>query len=150
MVDIISIFISWIRCFIQIKGDLGKKCLSILFDSIASEGRCGTTYDYATIPFHRGLSSAALVELAKSITVQSLIMSSHIFFSLPHLLFPFTVPCRIVFAKPEDNETWPNYFSVRFVTKVRSSSYSPMAAWIFLRTSSLATWPLYEMINNFR
>ena len=52
-------------------------------------------------------------------------------------LFPFTVPCRIVFAKPEDLETWPNDLSFRFLTRVRGSSYSPVAAWIFLRTSLL-------------
>ena len=55
------------------------------------------------------------------------------------------MPCRIVFAKPEDLQTWPNHLSFRFLTRVRSSSYSPMAAWIFLRTSSLVTWSLYEM-----
>ena len=51
-----------------------------------------------------------------------------------------TVPCRIVFAKPEDLEIWPNHLILRFLTRVRSSSYSQMAAWIFLRTSSLVTW----------
>ena len=65
-------------------------------------------------------------------------------------LFPFTVPCRIVFAKPEDLETWPNHLSFHFLTRVRISSYSPMAAWIFLRTSSLVTWSLYEMFNSLR
>ena len=29
----------------------------------------------------------------------------------PLVLFPFTEPCWIVFAKPEDLETWPNHFS---------------------------------------
>ena len=99
--------------------------------------------EFATIPFHLDLFSAALVELAKSIPVHSLILSSHLFFCLPLFLFPFTVPCRIVFSKPEDLETWPNHLSFRFLTRVRSSSYSPMAAWIFLRTSSLVTWSLY-------
>ena len=65
----------------------------------------------------------------------------------PLVLFPFTVPCKIVFAKPK-LETWPNHLSFRFLTRVRSSSYSPMAAWIFLRTSSLVTWSLYEMFNS--
>ena len=102
--------------------------------------------------FHLDLFSAALVELAKSIPVHSLILSSHLFFCLSPFLFPFTVPCRIVFAKPEDLETWPNHLSFRFLTRVRSSSYSPiiMAAWIFLRTSSLVTWSLYEMFNSLR
>ena len=81
--------------------------ISILFYPITLEGRRGTTDEFATIPFHLDLFSAALVELAKSIPVQSLILSSHLFFCLPLFLFPFTVPCRIVFAKPEDLETWP-------------------------------------------
>ena len=42
------------------------------------------------------------------------------------------MPYRIVSAKPEDIETWPNHLSFRFLTRVRSSSYSPMAAWAFL------------------
>ena len=123
---------------------------SILFYPITLEGRRGTTDEFATIPFHLDLFSAALVELAKSIPVHSLILSSHLFFCLPLFLFPFTVPCRIVFAKPEDLETWPHHLSFCFLTRVRSSSYSPMAAWIFLRTSSLVTWSLYEMFNSLR
>ena len=106
---------------------------SILFYPITLEGRWGTTDEFATIPFHLDLLSAALGELAKSIPVHSLILSSHLFFCLPLFLFPFTVPCRIVCAKPEDLETWPNQLSFRFLTRVRSSSYSPMAAWIFLQ-----------------
>ena len=121
-----------------------------LFYPITLEGRRGTTDEFATIPFHLDLFSAALVELAKSIPVHSLILSSHLFFCLPLFLFPFTVPWRIVFAKPEDLETWPNHLSFRFLTRVRSSSYSPMTAWIFLRTSSLVTWSLYEMFNSLR
>ena len=125
---------------------------SILFYSIPLTlgGRRGTTDEFATIPFHLDLFSAALVELAKSIPVHSLILSSHLFFCLPLFLLPFTVPCRIVFAKPEDLETWPNHLSFRFLTRVRSSSYSQMAAWIFLRTSSLVTRSLYEMFNSLR
>ena len=121
-----------------------------LFYPITLEGRRGTTDEVATISFCLVLFSAALVELAKSIPVHSLILSTHLCFCLPLFLFPFTVPCRIVFAKPEDLETWPNHLSFRFLTMVRSSSYCPMAAWIFLRISSLVTWSFYEMINSFR
>ena len=73
-----------------------------LFYPITLEGRRGTTDEFATIPFHLDLFSAALVELAKSIPVHSLILSSHLFFCLPLFVFPFIVPCRIVFAEPED------------------------------------------------
>ena len=78
---------------------------TILYYPITLGGRRGTTDEFATIPFHLDLFSAALVELAKSIPVHSLILSSHLFFCLPLFLFLFTVPCRIVFAKPEDLET---------------------------------------------
>ena len=87
--------------------------VSFLFYPITLEGRRGTTDEFATIPFHLVLFSAVLVELAKSIPVHPLILSSHLFFCLPLFLFPFTVPCRIVFARPEDLETWPNHLSFR-------------------------------------
>ena len=110
-----------------------------LFYPITLEGHRGTTDEFATISFHLVLFSAALVELAKSIPAHSLILSSHRFFCLPLFVFSLTAPCRIVFAKPEDLDTWPNYLSLCFLTRIRSSSYSPMATWIFLQTSSLVT-----------
>ena len=113
---------------------------------IQGYGHQGTTDEFATTPFHRVLFSAALVELTNSIPVHSLILSSHLFLSLP-LHFLFTVPCRIVFAKPEDFEIWPNHLSFRFLTRVRSLSYSPMIAWIFLQTSLLITWSLCDMLH---
>ena len=100
-------------------------------------------------PFPPCPISAALVELTKSIPVHSLTLSSRLFFYLPLLFFPFTVPCRVLFPKPEDLETWPNHLSFCFWTRVRSSRYSPMAAWIFLRASSLETWFLYKMFIAF-
>ena len=62
--------------------------------------------------------------------------SSHLFFCLPLLLAPFTVSCRIVFAMPKDLEMWLYHLSFRFFTMVRSSSCTPIAFWILLRTSS--------------
>ena len=124
--------------------------ISVPFYPITLEGRRGTTDEFAIIPFHLDLFSAALVELANSIPVHSLILSSHLFFCLSLFLFPFTVPCGTVFAKPEDLEKWPNHPSSCFLTRVRSSSYSAMAALIFLRTSSFATWSSYEMFNSLR
>ena len=114
---------------------------------IKGDGHRGTTDEFATIPFRLVLFSAALVELTNSISVHSLIFFSHLFLCMP-LLFPYTVPCRIVFAKPEDFETWPNHLSFHFLTRVRSLLYFPMAAWIFLQTSLLVTWSLYKMLNN--
>ena len=123
---------------------------SILFYLMTEEGRRGITDEFVKILFHLVLFSAALVKLAKSIPVYLWILSSHLFFCLLLLLLPFTVPCRIVFVKPEDLETRPNHLNFRFLTRARSSSYSPVAAWIFLRTSSLVTWFLYEMFYSLR
>ena len=50
---------------------------SILFYLITLGGRRGTSDEFATIPFHLDLFSAALVELTKSIPVHSLMLSSH-------------------------------------------------------------------------
>ena len=70
---------------------------------------------------HLVLFSAALTELAKSTPVHSLILSSHVFFC--PFSFSFAVPCRIVFAKSKDHETWPNHrsFRFRFLTSFGSS-----------------------------
>ena len=57
-----------------------------LFYPITLEGRRGTTDEFATIPFHLDLFSAALVELAKSIPVHSLILSSHNLFIYMYLI----------------------------------------------------------------
>ena len=54
-------------------------CFLFLFYPITLEGRRGTTDEFTTIPFHPDLFSAALVELAKSIPVHSLILSSRLF-----------------------------------------------------------------------
>ena len=99
-------------------------------------GRWGTTDDVATIPFYPSLSSTALRESPNPIPIHSLMLSSHLLFCLRLLLAPFTVPCRIVFAIPEDLEMWPYHLSFRFFTMVRRSSCTPIEFWILLRTSS--------------
>ena len=63
----------------------------ILFYPITLEVRRGITDELERIPLHLVLFSAALVELTKSIPVRSLILSSHLFFSLP--LFFFIMVC---------------------------------------------------------
>ena len=90
---------------------------TISSQSLNLGGRRGTT-DVVTIPFHPSLSSAALRESPNPISVHSLMLSSHLFFYLPFLLAPFTVPCRTVFAMPEDLEMWPCHLSFRFFTMV--------------------------------
>ena len=104
------------------------------------------------MPFHFPLSSAALREYPNPIPVHSLMLPSHMFFRLPLLLTPFTVPCRIVFAMPEDLEMWPYQLSFRFITMVRRSrsSCTPFALWILLWTSSLVQQsPLASHLKDF-
>ena len=91
------------------------------------------------------LFSTGLWDFANSRPVHSLMLSSHLFFCLPCLFPPFTVPCKMVLARPDERETWPYHCSLRLFTTVRRSSCGPIACWIFARTSSLVTWSLHKM-----
>ena len=62
---------------------------------------------------------------------------------------PFTVPCKMDFARPDEQEIWPYHCSLRLFTMVRRSLCGPLACWISARTSSLVTWSLYEMCSIF-
>ena len=116
--------ISFIQFHLEYPLSLKSEIMSHLISSQSLNlgGRRGTTDDVATIPFHPSLSTAALRESPNPIPVHSFMLSSHLFFCLPLLLAPFTVPCRIVFAMPEDLEKWPYYLSFRFFTMVRLHS----------------------------
>ena len=98
-------------------------------------------------PFQPVLFSSALAELAKSIPVQSLILSLHLFFCLPLVIFPFTLPYRIVFAKPEDIETWPQF---PFLNQ-RQEFIITSNGCLGLSTNLLICYMvLYEMFNSLR
>ena len=103
--------------------------------SLNCEGRWGTTDDFTTSFLHFSLFSTALWDLANSRPVNSL-MSSHLFFCLPCLLPLFTVPCKMVLARPDEQETCLYHCSLRLFTMVRSSC-GPVACWILAQTSSL-------------
>ena len=45
---------------------------------------------------------------------------------------------------------WSNHISFRFLTTVRSSSYFPVAAWIFLRTSGMRIFVAFVRISSQR
>ena len=47
------------------------------------------------------------------------------FLCLPCLLPPFTVPCKMVLARPDERETWSYHCSLRLFTMFRRSSCSP-------------------------
>ena len=112
--------------------------------SLDREGRWSTTDVFATGFLHFPLFSTALWDLANSRPVHSLMLSFHLFLCLPCLLPPSTVPCKMVLARPDEQETWPYHCSLRLFTIIRSSC-GPIACWILARTSSLVTWSLYEM-----
>ena len=100
-----------------------------------------------TLP-HRLIQYTPALILGKSIPVNFYVLSSiPFFFCQPLLPFPFTVLCRIVFAKPDDLEMWPNHVRFRFLTLV---SCSLMEAWIFLQTSSRSRGPCARCSVKFR
>ena len=70
-----------------------------------NRGRWGITDEFATSFLHLSLFSAALWDLANSRPVHSLMLSSHLFLCPPCLLPPFTVPCKMVLAGPDERET---------------------------------------------
>ena len=47
--------------------------------------------------------------------VSIFLMSSHLFLCPPCLLPPFTVPCKMVLARPDKWETWPYHCSMLFL-----------------------------------
>ena len=110
----------------------------------------GTTDDFTTSFFHFFMFSTALCDLVNSRPVHFLVLSSHFFVCLPCLLPPFTVPCKMVLARPDELETCPYYISLRLLMMVRRSSCAPLACWILAQTSLLVTWSLYEMRSFFR
>ena len=97
--------------------------------SLNREGRRGTTDDFTTNFLHFSLFSTALCDLANSRPVHSLMLSSHLFVSLHCLLSPFTVPCKMLLARPDERETCPYHCSLRLFTIVGRSSCGPIACW---------------------
>ena len=118
--------------------------------SLNSEGRWGTTDDFATSFLHFSLFSAALWDLANSRPVHSLMLSAHFFLCPPCLLPPFTVPCKMVLARPDEGRHDHITVALRLFTIVSRSSCGSIACWILARTFSLVTWSLYEMCSVLR
>ena len=122
----------------------------IIINPFNREGRWGTTNDFATSFLHFSLFSTALWDLLNSRPVHSLMLSSHLFLCLPCLLPPFTVPCKMVLARPDGWETCLYHCSLHLFTMVRRSSCGLIACWILARTSLLVTWSLYEVCGILR
>ena len=88
-------------------GKIELQYIDVYFSSHLSlnrEGRLGTTDDFTTSFLHFSLFSTALLDLANSKPVHSLVLSSHLFLCLPFLP-PFTVPCKMVLDRPDEWET---------------------------------------------
>ena len=126
-----------------VKSSVIQKTLSSHL-SLNHEGCWGTIDDFATSLFHFSLFSTALWDLVNSRPVHSL-MSSHLFLCLPCFFPPFTVPCKVVLARPHERETKPYHCSLRLFTMVRRPSCTLIVCWILAWTSSFVTWSLYEM-----
>ena len=60
---------------------------------------------------------------------------------------PFTVPCKMVLARPDERETCPYHFSLHFFMMVRRSLSGPIVCWTLAQTSYLVPWSLYEMCS---
>ena len=103
----------------------------------------GAQHDFATSFLHFSLFSTALWDLANSWPVHSLMPLCHLLLCLPCLLSPFTVPCKMVLARPDERKTCSYHCSLRIFTVVKRSSCGPIACWISARTSSLVTWCIH-------
>ena len=78
--------------------------------SLPRKGHWSTTDDFATSFPHSFVLSTALF------------LSSHLFLCLPCLLPPFTVPCKMVLARPNERKIWPYHCSLHLFTMVSGSS----------------------------
>ena len=116
--------------------------------SLNCEGALVTTSDFTTSFHHFSLFSTALWDVANSRPVHFLMLSFLLFFCLPCLFPPFTVPYKMVLARPEEWETCPYHFSLCIFTLVVRSLCGLIACRILAHTSSLVTWSLYEMHSN--
>ena len=99
----------------------------------------------SSIFLHFSLFSAALWDLVNCRPVHYLMLSSHLFLCLPCLLHPFTVPCKIVLARPDEQETCPYHCSLCLFMMVRRSSCGLIACWILAQTSLSVTRSSYEL-----
>ena len=86
------------------------------------QGRWGTTDDFTTSFLYCSLFSTALWDVPNSRPVHSLMLSSHLFLCLPCLLPPFTVPRKMVSARPDERETRPYHCRLRLFMIVRTAN----------------------------
>ena len=73
---------------------------------------------FFSLSHHFSLFSTAFWDLANSRPVHSLMPSSHLFLCLPCLLPSFTVPCKMVVARPDEREIGSFHCGLRHFTIV--------------------------------
>ena len=112
--------------------------------SLNQEGCWGTTDDFTSF-LHFFPVLHCLLGLGELQACPFPDDASPLFLCLPCLLCPFTLPCKMVLARPDEREMWPYYCSLCLFMMVRRSSCGLIACWILAWTSSLVTWSLYEM-----
>ena len=95
------------------------------------EGRLGTKNDFATSFPHFPLFSTAPWDLARSRPVHYVMLSSHLFLCQYSLLTPFTVPCKMVLAIPDERETCPYHCSLRLFTMAGRTSCGLIACLVW-------------------
>ena len=96
------------------------------------------------------LFSTALLDLANSRLVHSLILSSSVSSSVC-LVFFLLSPCLAKWFWPDlMSGRHPYHSSLRLLIMVRRSSCGQIACWILVWTSLLVTWSSYEMCSILR
>ena len=133
--------LAWLHTSRSVKAHL---CYThCLFDLILShhlslnrEGHWGTTDDFIISFLHFSLFSTALWDLPNTRSVHALMLSSRLFLCLPCLLPPFTMPCKMDLARPDDTaaslflppclSTWPvmaYFLGVHFNQRIHVSFF---------------------------
>ncbi|GFR69454.1 hypothetical protein ElyMa_002050700 [Elysia marginata] len=116
-----------------------------LYPSLKFGIRRGAVEDLLTTAFYSSVSSAIRMVFLSSSPVDSLMLSSQRFSYLPPLLPPFTVPCIMVMARPDERVVCTYHSSFPCPTMVRRSTCGPMAFSVLHLTSSFVICSLYEI-----
>ena len=96
--------------------------------------------DEFTISFLHFSALHCPLRLGELQAVHFLMLSSHPFY-MPCFLPPFTVPCKMVLARPDERETCPYHFSLRLFTMVSRSSCGLIVCWLCaLQDGFSQTW----------
>ena len=110
----IFLFVLIFNLFVQILNLCRVNLPSFTFAyPLNRRGHWGTTDGFTTSFLHFFfLFSTALWDLANSRPIHSLMLSLHIFFCLLCFLPPFTLPCKMVLARPDERGACPYHFSL--------------------------------------